>query len=114
MSAHVTTDIIIAPRLTLTSTSTSNDVVNLLFTVNSTSGLRSDELIIRLKNSMVCGDFYSSLSAYSGIAFTNLTSAVYVDATGTLSSSSAAPTRINVLSNGKKRKSLFNNDRKGV
>ena len=113
MSTHVTTDIINSPRLSLTSTTTStnastspstpNDEVNLMFTVNSTGGLRSDELIIRLKNSMGCGDFYSSLLAYSGITFTNLTSAVYVDATGTLSSSSATPTRIKVLSNGKRK-----------
>jgi hypothetical protein len=111
VGAHVTTDVIIAPRLTLIGTSAStsapSDVVNLMFTVNSTSGLRSDELITRLKNSMGCGDFYSSLSAYSGIAFTNLTSAVCVDATWTLSSSSAAPNRIKVLSIGKKRKKLI-------
>lgn len=102
MPAHVTTDIISSHKLSLTSIPAG--LVNLLFTVNSTSGLRSDELIVRLKNSMGSGDFYSSLSAYSGINFVNATSAVYVDTTVHVITPGRAPTRMRVPSNGKKPK----------
>jgi hypothetical protein len=53
---------------------------NLIFGVNVTSGLTSNEVISRLKYSINGGDFLESLSTATGHTITNTTIAVFVDA----------------------------------
>jgi hypothetical protein len=57
------------------------NMLNLIFRVNVTSGLTSNEVISRLKYSVNGGDFLESLSTAIGDAITNTTIAVFVDAT---------------------------------
>ena len=57
------------------------NTLNLIFGVNVTSGLTSNEVISRLKYSVNGGDFLESLSTATGNTITNTTTAVFVDAT---------------------------------
>jgi hypothetical protein len=57
------------------------NTLNLIFGVNVTSGLTSNEVISRLKSSINGGDFLNSLSTAIGDTITNTTIAVFVDAT---------------------------------
>jgi hypothetical protein len=57
------------------------NTLNLIFGVNVTSGLTSNEVISRLKYSINSGDFLESLSTATGDTITNTTTAVFVDAT---------------------------------
>ena len=57
------------------------NTLNLIFGVNVTSGLTSNEVISRLMYSMNGGDFLESLSTATGDTITNTTIAVFVDAT---------------------------------
>jgi hypothetical protein len=57
------------------------NALNIIFSVNVTSGLTSNEVISRLKYSVNGGDFLETLSTAIGDAITNTTIAVFVDAT---------------------------------
>ena len=57
------------------------NTLNLIFSVNVTSGLTSNEVISRLKYSVNGGDFLESLSIALGDTITNTTIAVFVDTT---------------------------------
>ena len=57
------------------------NTLNLVFGVNVTSGLTTNEVISRLKYFINGGDFLESLSTATGDTITNTTIAVFVDAT---------------------------------
>ena len=72
--ARTSTDIGLVPMI-------DTNTLNLIFGVNVTSGLTSNEVISRLKCSVNGGDFLESLSIAIGDTITNTTIAVFVDAT---------------------------------
>ena len=72
--ARTSTDIGLVPMI-------DTNTLNLIFSVNVTSGLTSNEVISRLKYSVNGGDFLESLSIALGDTITNTTIAVFVDTT---------------------------------
>ena len=74
VQARTSTDIGLVPMI-------DTSALNVIFGVNVTSGLTSNEVISRLKYLINGGDFLESLSTATGDTITNTTTAVFIDAT---------------------------------